>query len=112
MWDLMFAIAGYLILSTEITALFLLAVVVYRLGFHPLARVQGPRLAAVSSIWQGVYVRNGRARQLGKTLHQKYGPVVRVGPNEVWLNSEEGFKTVYGMLQGARFPVFPVLDTS
>ncbi|KAH6842179.1 cytochrome P450 [Chaetomium sp. MPI-CAGE-AT-0009] len=58
-------------------------------------QVPGPRAAAVSNIWQACHVRDGRARELGKTLHQKYGPVVRVGPNEVWFNSGEAFKNIY-----------------
>ena len=32
---------------------------------------------------------------LGRTLHEKYGPVVRVGPNEVWFNSRDAFKAIY-----------------
>ncbi|KAG9502499.1 hypothetical protein J7337_005327 [Fusarium musae] len=37
----------------------------------------------------------GRMAYLGKTLHGKYGPVVRVGPNEVWFNSKEAFHAIY-----------------
>ena len=71
------------------------AVAVYRLFFHPLASVPGPRLAAVSNVWYAYQVRNGRVFSLGKTLHNKYGPVVRVGPNEVWFDSVDGFDTIY-----------------
>ncbi len=70
----------------------------YRLFFHPLARIPGPKLAAISNIWQAYHVRNGRSCELGKTLHKKYGPVVRVGPKEVWFNSEEAFKEIYRTL--------------
>jgi hypothetical protein len=41
------------------------------------------------------HARNGRVRELGKTLHRKYGPAVRVGPNEVWFDSKDAFKTIY-----------------
>ncbi len=34
--------------------------------------------------------------ELGKTLHKTYGPVVRVGPNEVWFDSVDAFKVIYG----------------
>jgi hypothetical protein len=67
----------------------------YRLCLHPLARVPGPRLAAVSNIWHALHVRNGRMLELGKTLHEKYGPVVRVGPNEVWFDSKDAFGAIY-----------------
>jgi hypothetical protein len=84
--------------------LMLLSIVLYRLYLHPLSRVPGPRLAAVSNVWYGYQVCTGRLLQIGKELHTKYGPIVRVGPNEVWLNSEEGFRQVYGKFDPAHPP--------
>lgn len=72
-----------------------LAISVYRLYLHPLAGVPGPRLAALSNIWHAYHARNGRMYLLGKSLHKRYGPVVRVGPNELWFDSKEAFKTIY-----------------
>lgn len=83
----------------------LLTVAIYRLTLHPLAQVPGPRAAAISNIWQACYVRDGRARELGKTLHKNYGPVVRVGPNEVWFNCGEAFKRIYSMRLPCRRPL-------
>jgi hypothetical protein len=88
-------VSRLLALSVALTILPLIALVVYRLFFHPLAHVPGPRLAAISNIWQARHVRDGRARELGKVLHRVYGPVVRVGPNEVWFNSAEAFREIY-----------------
>lgn len=79
---------------TTVTGL-LFAVVAYRLTIHPLASVPGPRLAAVSNIWHTYHARNGRMRELGLSLHQKYGRMVRVGPNEVWFDSKEAFQVIY-----------------
>lgn len=78
-----------------ITAL-LVIVATYRLIFHPLSRVPGPKLAALSNIWLARHVRDGRMLELGKTIHKRYGPAVRVGPNEVWFHSREAFKSIYG----------------
>ncbi|KAF6829011.1 cytochrome P450 [Colletotrichum musicola] len=72
-----------------------LAIVLYRLFLHPLARVPGPKLAAISNVWHAYHARNGRMLELGKTLHKKYGPAVRVGPNEVWFDSADAFKHIY-----------------
>lgn len=83
--------------SVAATLLSLLAVAIYRLFMHPLAGVPGPRLAAVSNVWQARHVRNGRARALGRTLHAEYGPVVRIGPNEVCFNTAEAFREIYRM---------------
>ncbi len=88
-------VARLLTLLATLTFLPVLILVIYRLFFHPLARIPGPRLAAVSNIWHARQVRDGRARELGKSLHQRYGPVVRVGPNEVWFNSAEAFREIY-----------------
>jgi hypothetical protein len=92
-------VARLLALSVAVVLLSLVAVAFYRLFIHPLADIPGPKLAAVSNVWQARHVRDGRARELGKTLHEQYGPVVRVGPNEVWFNSAEAFREIYRTLR-------------
>jgi hypothetical protein len=69
-----------------------------------LASIPGPRFAAVSRLWYTYQVRNGRLLQLAKTLHKKYGPAVRVGPNEVWFDSQEAFRMIYS--KGPTYYVF------
>ncbi|KUI59282.1 Pisatin demethylase [Cytospora mali] len=78
----------------------LLTVVVYRLYLHPLSRIPGPQLAAITNSWYAYQVRNGRMLRLGKTLHKQYGPVVRVGPNEVWFNTKDAFRVIYSPTAG------------
>lgn len=78
------------------SVLLLAAIATYRLVLHPLSQVPGPRLAAVSNVWYAYHVRNGSSFRLAKVLHKQYGPVVRVGPNEVWVNSADGFRSIYG----------------
>lgn len=82
---------GSFVLGTAL----LLAVAVYRLFLHPLSRIPGPRLAAVTNGWLAYHVRNGHMLQLGKTLHNKYGPAVRVGPGEVWFNTKDAYRLIY-----------------
>ncbi|KAL5093405.1 hypothetical protein Trisim1_011209 [Trichoderma cf. simile WF8] len=91
-WALCYGI-GFLLLS-------ILTIVFYRLFLHPLSRIPGPRLAAVSNIWHAYHARNGRMFELGRTLHQKYGEVVRVGPNELWFNSPDAFDKIYSSTKG------------
>ncbi|PTB68156.1 cytochrome P450 [Trichoderma citrinoviride] len=68
-------------------------IVLYRLFLHPLARIPGPKLAAISNIWHAYHARSGRMFELGKRLHREYGEVVRVGPNELCLKgSTKGFE--------------------
>ncbi|KAJ9142437.1 Cytochrome P450 [Pleurostoma richardsiae] len=75
-------------------------IILYRLFLHPLAKVPGPRLAAISNVWQAYQARNGRMLTLAKTLHRMYGHAVRVGPNEVWFDSQEAFKIIYNASSG------------
>ena len=78
------------------STVFLFSLATYRLLLHPLARVPGPKLAAISNIWLARHVRDGQMLTLGKTLHRVYGSAVRVGPNEVWFDSAEAFRAIYG----------------
>jgi len=86
--------------TTMIVAVALLVstgIILYRLFLHPLAKVPWPRLAAISNVWQAYQARNGQMLTLAKTLHRKYGHAVRVGPNEVWFDSQEAFKIIYSV---------------
>ncbi len=83
---------------TTLVALLLVTVALYRLSLHPLRYVPGPVLAAISNIWHAHHAKSGHMFRLGKDLHRRYGPVVRIGPNEVWVNSKEGFKAIYGVV--------------
>lgn len=84
--------------AVGLTALLFLALPLYRRYLHPLSRIPGPPLAAISRCWYAYHVRNGHMLRLGKTLHKRYGPVVRVGPNEVWFASKDAFKIIYSEL--------------
>ncbi|KAK5111275.1 hypothetical protein LTR85_012216 [Meristemomyces frigidus] len=56
----------------------------YRLSnWHPISHIRGPWWTAVSSAWLQYHTLCGTQARATQTLHQKYGPVVRVAPNEV-----------------------------
>jgi hypothetical protein len=90
-------VPGVLSVLPAVLICYLSGVVLYRLFLHPLARVPGPKAAALSNVWYARHVRDGRMLQLAKGMHRDYGPAVRVGPNEVWFDSKEAFRIVYGM---------------
>ncbi|KAF6840541.1 cytochrome p450 [Colletotrichum musicola] len=56
----------------------------YRAFFCPLARFPGPRIAGVTKLYEAyhVLVMNDWLENLER-LHERYGPVVRIGPNEL-----------------------------
>ena len=76
--------------------------VIYQRYFHPLARVPGPFLASLTPLWQVQQSRNGKLHQTMIALHQKYGKLVRTGPNDVSVSDPGAIKIIYGA--GSRFP--------
>ncbi|KAJ5629466.1 hypothetical protein N7528_003123 [Penicillium herquei] len=85
-----------------ILTLNLLITVIYRLWFHPLAKFPGPKLNAVSSLPSVVSLLRGRLALENKVLHDKYGSVVRVSPNELSFNSVDAWEDIYGFKTGGR----------
>lgn len=79
-----------------ISTAFLLCRVCVNLFFSPLARVPGPRSFACTK-WRLAYddFRGSRTRTIHR-LHEIYGPVVRVGPNEVSYNTLTALRQIYG----------------
>jgi hypothetical protein len=79
---------------------FLVAVVneyiIYPFYTSPFANVPGPKLNAMTK-WYQIYIDFTKKRTLYiHSLHQKYGPVVRIGPNELSFTGEEPMKVIYG----------------
>lgn len=90
---------------TPISSLFLAEIlifsVIYRfiihpLYIHPLHSIPGPTFYALTR-WRLAWedLRSRRTRTI-HALHQKYGPVVRIGPNEIHFNSLSALKNIYG----------------
>ncbi|PIL25991.1 cytochrome P450 [Ganoderma sinense ZZ0214-1] len=61
-----------------------MSVVLYRLSpVHPLASYPGPSWCRISKLWMATIVFRGRQTRWLTALHDKYGDIVRVGPNEL-----------------------------
>ncbi|KAL4782495.1 cytochrome P450 [Aspergillus varians] len=72
------------------------SVVVYRLFFHPLAKIPGPLLARATylySTWHNLV--GARFYLRVEELHQQYGPIVRITPNEIHLSDPENCEKIY-----------------
>jgi cytochrome P450 len=69
---------------------------------HPLRHFPGPRLAAWSDIPYCYWLIGGRQPFILLELHEKYGPVVRVAPNELSFNTATSWKDIYGYRPGHR----------
>jgi cytochrome P450 len=68
---------------------------VYRLFYHPLAQYPGPKLAACSQLWFMRAWTSGRYPFIMKELHEAYGDVVRIAPNELSFSSATAYKEIY-----------------
>lgn len=75
-----------------------LSVLYYRIlsPNHPLHHIPGPLAARASQIWLFSRLYNGHPREDQRTLHNKYGPVVRIGPNEVSIADAASLNAIYG----------------
>lgn len=73
----------------------LVAVCIYNIFFHPLRHFKGPPLARVSKLWSRIGNFHGRKSERIHEAHLKYGPVVRVGPNEVSFADARAVRDIY-----------------
>ncbi|CAM1504056.1 Fc.00g016470.m01.CDS01 [Cosmosporella sp. VM-42] len=82
--------------------LYTVGLVVYRVFFHPLAKYPGPFLAKITDAYQLYHAYKGDRHLEFWRMHQKYGKVVRFGPNSVCFNSNTALKEIYGFRSNVR----------
>jgi cytochrome P450 len=68
----------------------------YNLTLHPLASYPGPLLWRLSPIPSIISLLRGRLAFDYKVHHDKYGPVVRIMPNELSFNTARAWDDIYG----------------
>ncbi|KAK4935613.1 hypothetical protein LTR10_023374 [Elasticomyces elasticus] len=94
------------------TILLLLGFCVYNKYFYGISRIPGPFLAAFSDIWRTVLVWSGQAHIAHVKLHEKYGPLVRLGPNVISVSEPEAIKIIYALNSGyVKSGFYPVQQT-
>lgn len=74
-----------------------ISLVIYRLYFHPLAHFPGRKLAA-ATLWYEFYydvVKPGCYYREVSKMHEEFGPVVRISPNELHLNHHSLWEPIY-----------------
>ena len=73
-----------------------LVTIIYRLYFHPLAKFPGPFLGKITSLYTDFTILRFRRSKDVHVQFAKYGPIVRVGPNELAFNDAHSIKEIYG----------------
>ncbi|WYZ42535.1 hypothetical protein EsH8_VI_000234 [Colletotrichum jinshuiense] len=88
-----------------------LGTIVYNVFFHPLRKYPGPKLWAATRVPYTRSSLSGQVHHAILKLHQEYGPIVRIAPNELAYNHPDAWKDLYGHLKNGtgdhgRDPVF------
>lgn len=78
---------------------------IYRLYFHSLSKTPGPKLAACTSLWLAYHTYVGDESSIIFDLHKKYGPLLRIAPNDVDFDDGDAVEPIY-VAQGG-FPKTP-----
>lgn len=80
-------------------ALYLILRSLYRLFLSPLSSIPGPRFAAITVHYQTYYniVKGGQFLFKLRDLHQLYGPIVRIGPNEIHIDDPDFYDHIYSV---------------
>jgi cytochrome P450 len=80
-----------------------LGLAIYRLYFHPLRKIPGPKHFAVSGLPQAIDNQfRGLFTRKVLRFHEKYGDIVRTGPNHLSMNGTIGWPEVFGHSRGGR----------
>ena len=61
-----------------------------------LRQVPGPFIASISSMWRLFFIWKQDLPAVQVRLHERYGGLVRIGPNHISLSDPEDIKVVYG----------------
>lgn len=82
-------------LALYISICLLAAAFLYQLVHSPLGKLPGPFYTKLTTAWLKYKEFSGCRRQYVHDLHQRYGAVVRLAPNEVSFASPEAVKEIY-----------------
>ena len=80
---------------------------VYRVFFHPLAHIPGPFFAKLTHLWQTKSYFTGQWHSDVLKIHEKYGPVVRISPDEISFVDGDAMKRLYGHVKPCTKVVSP-----
>ncbi|KAF5243380.1 hypothetical protein FANTH_8202 [Fusarium anthophilum] len=86
-----------LAVAASLIALRITYAIIYRLYLSPLAKIPGPKLAALTFFYEFYYdvIKRGKFLWKIQDLHRQYGPIVRINPYEVHINDDTFYDEIY-----------------
>ncbi|KAL4877794.1 benzoate 4-monooxygenase cytochrome P450 [Aspergillus karnatakaensis] len=72
------------------------SLILYRAHFHHLQHIPGPYGARISGLWFSFRLHSRPAYKVLHELHERYGPIVRVGPSNVSIIKPHAVTQIYG----------------
>lgn len=75
-----------------------LSIAIYRVFLHPLRRFPGPLICKLTKLKHFQVSLAGKSHLWVQGLHQKYGDIVRVGPNELSFCAVDSISPIHGAL--------------
>ncbi|KAJ7864744.1 cytochrome P450, partial [Mycena olivaceomarginata] len=86
-------LSAYIVLSFTLRS----SIIIYWISpWHPLAHIPGPTIYKITKLWGMWVFSGGNQHTVNKALHDKYGPFLRTGPNEVSIIHVDAVKAVLG----------------
>jgi hypothetical protein len=76
--------------------LLLITYIVYTRYFAGISHIPGPFSASISNFWKISAAWHQQMPQRNISLHRKYGPLVRIGPNMISVDDPSALSTIYG----------------
>ena len=67
----------------------------YQAYTSPLRDVKGPWLARFTRLWYAMSSYSRKSHEIHTDLHKKYGPIVRIAPNDYSIDDLEASKIIY-----------------
>jgi len=86
---------GILQATAGVALLYVVTKIIYNVYFHPLARYNGPWLWSAFQFTSLAVMLGGTLPYRIKQLHDQYGPIVRIGPNELSITDERAWKDIF-----------------
>ena len=90
------SVVDYLVTALSLIVVYLVRTR-YRNGLH---KIPGPFLASFTSLWKWDVVRREKMPFVNTKLHEKHGPLVRIGPNHISASSAESIQIVHRSKSG------------